>query len=612
MRMIQDIRTALERRDVPTVVLWNRLEGRPRTADFERALRAEVRDALWMIARQWQVGEFRGDDAGSPIGAKVHMDTTRLTKLSAGDGVERYDEAHPLEARVERQPIVFERGGEKLHMDLRLQIARQWRRLLAATTALSKDYEPDFRARYGFALPPRNRDASATYAHAEAWQYSAFAAGRCVDGGDLLLHLREPGAHASDGIVLSDPADGPLLDGLGDELLSWFASLYDEPPGGGDGAWQPSRLEYGFECSAPVAGGEKRLVADEYPGGHLDWYTFDGSSGALAEPASPPPPDVQKSETRSFLPAPAAFDGMPNARWWKFEDAKVNLGEVAPSTTDLAKLLLVEFALLYSNDWFLLPFKLAAGTLAKVRGLVVTNSFGERLWIDPAGQGLDDTWHTWRMFEISSRDERLADTTLMLAPAVPKIQEGDPLEEVNLVRDEMANMVWGIETRVPLVTGGSKRGRETSREVLAYHRSLIEAAPGPEPAYVAPIHYRAMSQVPENWIPFVPVHVPGSNREIQLQRGSMLRVLERDPLDPQPVKPLTVSLRRGLDESPRQSYFVHEEEVPRSGTTLAKSFQRTRWRGGRAVVWLGYRRDTGRGEASSELTFDDIPSTPGS
>ena len=40
----------------PTVTLWNRLEGRPRTRGFDRALRAEVRDALWMLTRQWQIG----------------------------------------------------------------------------------------------------------------------------------------------------------------------------------------------------------------------------------------------------------------------------------------------------------------------------------------------------------------------------------------------------------------------------------------------------------------------------------------------------------------------------------------------------------------------------
>ncbi len=43
----------------PTIVTWNRLEGRPRTENFTRNLSAEVRDPLWMLARQWQLGEFK-------------------------------------------------------------------------------------------------------------------------------------------------------------------------------------------------------------------------------------------------------------------------------------------------------------------------------------------------------------------------------------------------------------------------------------------------------------------------------------------------------------------------------------------------------------------------
>ena len=43
-----------------------RLEPSPREADIDEGLAARVHDPLWMLARQWQFGEFRGDDAGSP------------------------------------------------------------------------------------------------------------------------------------------------------------------------------------------------------------------------------------------------------------------------------------------------------------------------------------------------------------------------------------------------------------------------------------------------------------------------------------------------------------------------------------------------------------------
>jgi hypothetical protein len=61
---IEDMQVALKAQTFPSLTLWNRIEGRPRTANFERALRSEVRDALWMLTRQWQAGELRGEDAG--------------------------------------------------------------------------------------------------------------------------------------------------------------------------------------------------------------------------------------------------------------------------------------------------------------------------------------------------------------------------------------------------------------------------------------------------------------------------------------------------------------------------------------------------------------------
>src|SRR5438552_2043929 len=93
----------------PGITIWNRLEGRPRADKFDRALRAEVRDALWLLTRQWQMGEFRGDDAGSPILTRVRLETTPLRKYQAADGpVEPFDDSVPLEARVERMPVPME------------------------------------------------------------------------------------------------------------------------------------------------------------------------------------------------------------------------------------------------------------------------------------------------------------------------------------------------------------------------------------------------------------------------------------------------------------------------------------------------------------------------
>ena len=64
---------------------------------------------------------------------------------------------------------------------------------------------------------------------------------------------------------------------------------------------------------------------------------------------------------------------------------------------------------------------------------------------------------------------------------------------------------------------------------------------------------------------------------------------------------------------PHLARFLPEEEVPRAGALVTQRFRRTRWRDGRAWLWLGVRKQTGRGEGSSGLAFDqilDLPSGP--
>ena len=165
---------------------------------------------------------------------------------------------------------------------------------------------------------------------------------------------------------------------------------------------------------------------------------------------------------------------MPDARWWAFEDGRTNLGDVRADTTDLARLLYMEFALAYSNDWFTIPVELPVGVLAKVEGLVVTNVFGERLWIEAAGRGQDDDWTRWSMFglDIRGTEPLPSDTSLLLPATLPHQSESLPLEDVLLIRDEIANLVWGIERIVPLATGVGRRGAEVAEEALAHRRRL--------------------------------------------------------------------------------------------------------------------------------------------
>lgn len=610
----ENLGAVIAKKTKPGITLWNRLEGRPRADKFDRALRAEVRDPLWMLTRQWQMGEFRGDDAGSPIFTKVRLETTRLRKYQpAGGPVEEFDDTIPLEARVERMPIPFSQGPHDIALDVRLLMGRHWLKLVRPLAATAVN---EFIAKYPIHSPDRLDPQDApTCAHPEAWSNFAATATRRMDGAKLYFFLKANGAdHVADGIAaLAGLGAQAVL--LAQRFIAWFEKLFHQPAE--TSAWQPDRLEYQFSASAPQKQGEKVFVAKEYFHGHLDWYNFDidPQQTVLGEPVENPEPPFAK--TLTMLPVQATFNGMPNTRWWAIEDGRTNFGDVKPDTTDLAKLLLVEFGLVHANDWFLVPFVVPAGSVANIRGMAVTNVFGERIWIDGAGRGDDDAWQRWAMFLVSikGKGHEPADLSLVIPPVAQKVIEGRPLEDVLLARDEMANMVWAVEATIPLPSGEPKRGREAANQTRTFFEKDLErrlgAPPQPPPAAEgAQIRYHVMTTVPENWIPMIPVHVPNDNREVQLQRAAMLRIIEGDPADALPVRPRTSLLRHGLDEA--QSYFVHEEEVPRAGIRVTQSFQRTRWRDGRACVWLGVRKRIGRGEGSSGLAFDCIKDVPSS
>ena len=72
------------------------------------------------------------------------------------------------------------------------------------------------------------------------------------------------------------------------------------------------------------------------------------------------------------------------------------------------------------------------------------------------------------------------------------------------------------------------------------------------------------------------------------------------------IEPRTGLLREGVDKTSPHGHFVNDEEVPRAGARVTEAYQRTRWLGGRVLVWRGVRKTTGRGEASSGPAFDRL------
>ena len=203
-------------------------------------------------------------------------------------------------------------------------------------------------------------------AHMDAWQQVGCAAERAMDGVALLDHVS--GGGSVDRRHHPRPAwpcscAGSLLD----RLREWFAGLIDQPSPGDD-AWQPERLEYAFGVSAPSGdsdadgGTDVVLRAPEYHHGNLDWYALEHSDETRLDPAEAAAGASRRpASVQTFIPTQVVFDGMPNTRWWAFEDRRTNFGEVSPDTTDVGKLMLMEFALIFANDWFVVPWTLPVG-----------------------------------------------------------------------------------------------------------------------------------------------------------------------------------------------------------------------------------------------------------
>jgi hypothetical protein len=89
-----------------------RLELSADGPEMQDGLQARIHDPLWLLGRQWQFGEFKGQDVGSPAAAEVVLESAPITRYRPGPpsgsaGAQPYSpSALPLETLVEREPMV--------------------------------------------------------------------------------------------------------------------------------------------------------------------------------------------------------------------------------------------------------------------------------------------------------------------------------------------------------------------------------------------------------------------------------------------------------------------------------------------------------------------------
>jgi hypothetical protein len=564
-----------------SITSWTRIEPRVRRSDPAIGLEARIHDPLWLLARQWQVGEFTGEDAGSPLQARARLERLPLTRYRpgalTGSGAQgaRYDpHTLPLEVLVESEPA---------RIDLRLACEGGLHFLRLLDRHNVGKYRGAFTTTFPLTEPPANVPLDR-----ETARLVRVALGRVPDTARLAADLR-----AARGALPSSPpireADRERVLAAIKAWLAWLDARLGVQPPVEASPWNPERMEYAFAVAAPASDGERVLTATEYARGDLDWHCFDQHPGAtLGASADASARDVV---VRTAIPGPVSYRGMPVSRWWEFEDGQVNFGAVDAEPADLLRLLLLGFALNYGNDWFLMPLALPAGAVYSVASLVVIDSFGERTLIRPYTR-VQTEGSRWRMFTLSAASTGPADDDLLfLPPALPPGLRGDAIEEVLFVRDELANLAWAVERRIE-EAGGRPHDR------FEHYQRTRPHTPSTEPTETTgDVAYRLATAVPDYWLPLVPTRIDPGSPDIRLVRGRVLTDGSGAPSAPAALGQLL---------EPGRPLRLFEEEVPRSGVRVTRRYQYVRWTNGSRHLWIGRAKSVGRGEGSSGLRFDSL------
>lgn len=613
-----------------------RIEGRTRNTDPTEAMRLRVHDPLWMLARQWQMGEFRGNNTGTAMSVRC---TVRYDDCSADPIEPVTEQINPcidFLARIESAVYFLDllkntQEGGNLVKTFRLQLIKKfpinWEAVstLVLPDAITKDEEMKL-----------NRHLQ---------NYAKTYKGKIFDGAALYQYLSQDQGTAEASPKAASPLDRSLMLIKG-EFMAWYEKKY-KPASSTHQHWQAADLCYTVETQ--VAG--ETYKSDNYQGGRLSWYTFDYEQKLNGLNELKPGLGSGVRPFEPSLPTPATFAAAPNKRLWQMEDRKVFMGNSVEEPSE-ANSVVMRYATMYSNDWMLFPLKTEIGKYITVKKIEVFDTFGGCFSIDEkdrAGnkekQGENE--EPWQMFTNSTFGKRKQTVVngLFYAPQLAATVEGKPIEEVKVLRDEIANMVWGVENIVSdgcggtmdanlyakrletIVNGQNKVGEpEHQPDTVVFGQGKspeLVKAPGNN-APQAKFSYSLQSSVPFNWIPFIPQRLSSKvsknlpffmgGREIILRRGKMpCYIFNKDHYDLLAVRPQGSIMRpvlrfiiNGDGKVKEEPMIIHEEAVQATGIRLTKNYQRARWIGGKTYQWLGIYKRQAKTDASSGLIFDTL------
>jgi hypothetical protein len=544
-------------------------------------LSAAVHDPLWLLARQWQFGEFAGEDAGTPLAVRIEAEAVPITSWQPGDWTAAAPPApgplhgdYPLDVLIERETIS---AGEGLRLRAEAGAALQ-----TALRDAGLDDAADAVAQNAPLTPDNDKSGPGWTALLPVLR------GRCVDAKKVRTELVSVAAG-----TLPDWLDGPdraAVSAVTRRWLQWYRE--DMTPANDETAWVGPRLEYRYSVGA----GEFTLRAPEAATGSADWWSFDAEPHALSgdEPAEP------ETLTHRSVATPLRFPGMPADRFWEFEDAAIDIGALEADPHDLARLLVAECALVFGCDWLQVPLDVPSGSLVRIGTITYRTTFGERYRVPSMTSKKPMPDEPWRMYTVTAPakawDDRRTDAEfaafdgLVVAPVSATRIEGAPIEEVVFVRDEAANLSWAVERIVP-DAAGDPRLRSTARH---------DPPPEPEDRVAdAELDYLLQTSVPEWWIPFLP-RIANRNGKILLDlvRGAILKFGTGLPEDGLPVH----AVGKFLNSDDQKVLF--DAEVPREGVRVQRVPMLSRRSDGSYDLWTARRVSVGSGEGRSGLAFD--------
>ena len=357
----------------PAVNTRSRLEGLPLSADLQPALSAEVADPLWLLVPAVAVPRVRRRgrrhaDRRAGRGrarAALALPAGSLDADAADAGARLLRRATSgSRSAVEAEPVRAHHARLAVEAGVQLQWTAQ--RRPAATTCSRRP-------------TPTVPVASADAADRTGAEWQALAGVRSIDARQLFAALRRCGTPPATLTALPpEPvvprgAAGPGRSSGSIAGSRWYETALVDPVVAE--AWNPAR------SGVRVRG----LRADVRRRGRADRRRVHRRRPRLVLAVASPPaslgaPTARDRRSRIPLgrccPTPVEYAGKPADRFWEFEDAGVHFGAIDAGPTDLTRVLLVEFSLVYGNDWYVVPLRLPVGSLFRVTSFTVRDTFG--------------------------------------------------------------------------------------------------------------------------------------------------------------------------------------------------------------------------------------------